>query len=124
MTAAGKRLIAAAKEARSQAELLAQIAILEKRVEEWRQDAAARLKTWMALAKSGLIGEPIQVRVSLIMPTYAMLNGDETGSSMNQLTTMANLFPRTRATCRRFFKRRASISRTGGISVPFDSEFR
>ena len=79
MTAAGKRLIAAAKEARSQAELLAQIAILEKRVEEWRQDAAARLKTWMALAKSGLIGEPIQVRVSLIMPTYAMLNGDETG---------------------------------------------
>ena len=79
MTAAGKRLIAAAKEARSQAELLAQIAILEKRVEEWRQDAAARPKRRMWAARSGLCGEPIQVRASLIMPTYAMLNGDETG---------------------------------------------
>lgn len=60
-------------------EMLARVETLEKRVEEWRQDAAARLQTWMALAKSGLIGEPTQVRVSLIMPTYAMLNGDETG---------------------------------------------
>ncbi len=43
----------------------------------WRQDAAARLEVYVGLLNSGLIGEPGQVRVSLIMPTLAMLGNDD-----------------------------------------------
>ena len=56
-----------------------EIETLRKRVEEWRQDAAARLETYIGLMNSNLIGSPTQVRVTLIMPTYAMLHGDTIG---------------------------------------------
>ncbi len=67
--------------------LLAHISALqaekEKLREAWRMDAAARLESYVALRNSGLIGEPTQVDVTLIMPTIAMLETDNSGEYLD-----------------------------------------
>lgn len=50
----------------------------------WRQDAAARLLTYVGLRESGLIGTPTQVDVTLIMPTLAMLDQDAAGEYLER----------------------------------------
>lgn len=54
---------------------------LKARVLAWREDAAARLQTYIGLMRSKLLGKVSQVRVSLIMPTVAMLELDQKGES-------------------------------------------
>ena len=55
----------------------AQVKALREARERWRQDAAARLSLYISLIDKNLIGDASQVRVSLIMPTLAMLEADD-----------------------------------------------